>query len=81
MADRIGAQLLIAIDEASAHHAVDHFAFEAPTVIDREAGVGVHAGVVRDPCPLEIDDGEIGVPADGNGSLVLTTHHASRVLA
>ena len=81
VADRIGAQLLIAIDKASAHHAVDHFALEAPTVIDGEAGVGVHARVVRDPCPVEIDDGKIGIPADGNGPLVLTTHRAGRVLA
>ena len=81
VADRIGAQLLIAIDKASAHHAVDHFALEAPTVIDGEAGVGVHARVVRDPCPVEIDDGEVGIPADGNGSLVLTPHRAGRVLA
>src|SRR3954447_24016287 len=81
MADPIGAQLFVAIDEPATNHAVDDLPLEVPSVIDREARVRVHAGAVGDPYPLQVDDGEIGVAADGDPSLGLTAHVAGGVLA
>jgi len=81
MTDRIGTQVLIAVNKSATHHAVDDLPLEAPPIIDRKARVGVHAGTIRSPFALEIDDGEISLPTDGDRSLSLTTHHAGGVMA
>src|SRR5262249_60424029 len=74
MADRIGTQLLVAINKPATHHAVDDLAPEVPSVIDRETPIRVHAGAVGNPCPIEIDDGKVCVLTHGDGSLGSTAH-------